>query len=1174
MSSRKKHRCPSCGKTFDGELRTVIDKHMEKNVKCRKYLKRCQYCSKAFLTDNHLSNHLDRCESYKRSKSINKARDIFTSSHIALPNETEENHSSICQNTTDTERTELPYEQSKTYDHLSTSNHHLIFENFHQDNRKRTIHRIINSKKCTSPNKRKTFSPTSQCNLTSIDDLNQPIDTSLPNEDTINKSDDDESNIGTATGSQSEENVHDFSSDRNFCEVAHHLTNDEYTISDSPSSVSELISKHTWLETLQSKWNKHKYTGPYENDYLFGLETINYLMENKMSLHKFQQLSNLRVKSEYQPTNISHTFSGNHQIKNPCNPYSLNKMKELMAKRVFGSEFAKHMKPIIKKIPLHTGRQAVVVHFDVFAKITDILNDEELVVLDNLVFRDHWENDRPFHIDFSKIKSYGDIETTDYYKKTYADIIKRKDMEILCPVAFFIDSTNIDKHGRLNLEPIVIVLLIFNRNARNTVRAWRVIGYIQNLDVLYGHKSVSPDAKAQDYHNILSFILQDFHKLQNSGGQFWTFRFKECGENGLRVKMHFPIHVIIGDAKGNDMLAGRYGNYNTNCICRDCDVTKDRSDETDYKCTFIKQSDISSEKDKDKLKTMSFRPNLRNAFRNSNFGSNEFGINGATPPEPLHLFYLGLCKYLPESFYARISDDTKKFLETESSNICTLHHRQSDRSLPFIRSFRHGIQAPTKLSAQEKYAQCFALYLCLLTSNVKNYIIDKPGRRKNNQSSTKIDDKEYRKWQYAFEQILIFGSWLYAEEHPKKHFSGGHTCKANKRICAFLKEYKKCVPRETGNNYQIVKFHQHKHWYRVIPMFGSLKNIDGGIPESHQKEFAKYVSRHTQKRNSLLDIQTADQVYLQDLCMRAFNDANKTQKLLQFQQKNEKEDFEQCNVDDYDSDDSNSIESFNSDITDETHMSGKNKIFSSRIIVTIQYSAQTTNSNFIDPKISISWENQRKSNNVRKDILPNGLVDILRKKFQYYGAGNPKKRLIKIVCAMEMKYKLNETQLILRCTPSYRRGVDWYDWVNIQWEEIDGDLPGQILLFVLLDTAIYEDIPEWEVQRFTHGYDKFPFLHGVIVHSAAKEVTVSKTKAHNSFCSETNLIHEKYVMEDNLQIVGVESIKSPAFVIVDSFNMNLQFSTASRNLVQKIHLARHILVIKTFSLWKKYFIKN
>ena len=83
---------------------------------------------------------------------------------------------------------------------------------------------------------------------------------------------------------------------------------------------------------------------------------------------------------------------------------------------------------------------------------------------------------------------------------------------ILLPIVFYLDASNVDKNGRLQVNPLTFTLGIFKRSIRNQARAWRTIGYIDDhLNYLDNdvRKELKSVEKVQDVHAILAFVLQE-----------------------------------------------------------------------------------------------------------------------------------------------------------------------------------------------------------------------------------------------------------------------------------------------------------------------------------------------------------------------------------------------------------------------------------------------------------------------------------------------------------------------------------------------------------------------------------------------------------------------------------------------------------------------------------------
>ena len=525
---------------------------------------------------------------------------------------------------------------------------------------------------------------------------------------------------------------------------------------------------------------------------------------------------------------------------------SMDALLKKATKKTFGETLASKMKPEVKKINLTSGRCCHMIIFEPEAAIYDLLNNLNLTCSKNMIFEQ--KDGNPFHIDDTK-DYYDDINTSPIYQKTFKDEGINPLEEVLCPLSLYIDELQLDAFGKLGLEPVVLTLLIYNRETRNQHKAHRVIGYMPNFKMFFGSKSYSPDQKADDYHECLSLIMKKIKNLQNKNGFLWDFNLKEYPGITFRKKLKFPLFYIVGDAKGNDMLAGRYGSRNnTNCVARDCDVELAVCDNPNHRCNFHRHATLSElRKDttnEDKLKKLSFRNLKTDAFEGIWFGSQPYGLLGALPPEPLHLWNLGLIERIVFSFLARLSSEKIKVLDCHVGFICSHYSKQSDRDFPNMETFTSGISDAKRLSAKEKLARVFCIYLTLLTKDFNDEIVGSTGRDiVPNKMEGKITQKEYNNWIKVFEETLMFSSWIYQEKHPKMFFVGGRKSIVARRIAKFMTMYKKHAPRADGMGLKILKFHQLLHLWWIIRIFGSLLNVDGARGECNNQYLAKILDK-------------------------------------------------------------------------------------------------------------------------------------------------------------------------------------------------------------------------------------------------------------------------------------------------------------------------------------------
>ena len=118
-----------------------------------------------------------------------------------------------------------------------------------------------------------------------------------------------------------------------------------------------------------------------------------------------------------------------------------------------------------------------------------------------------------------------------------------------------------------------------------------------------------------------------------------------------------PIAFVMGDMKGNDLLAGKFGSHSTlvQKISRACNCDAQHADRPMKSCEYHTQAFIASIKDQenkaDAYKSISYHE-VNNAFYKVSFGGDIYGIHGCTPVDiVLHTLQQGLFKYIPKCLY-------------------------------------------------------------------------------------------------------------------------------------------------------------------------------------------------------------------------------------------------------------------------------------------------------------------------------------------------------------------------------------------------------------------------------------------------------------------------------------------------------------------------------------------
>jgi len=69
----------------------------------------------------------------------------------------------------------------------------------------------------------------------------------------------------------------------------------------------------------------------------------------------------------------------------------------------------------------------------------------------------------------------------------------------------------------------MMTLGILKRLLRNDPRAWKTVGYVEEMSRILGNSKLTPAEKLEDYHFILKLLMQDIKDLITSGPVEWVF---------------------------------------------------------------------------------------------------------------------------------------------------------------------------------------------------------------------------------------------------------------------------------------------------------------------------------------------------------------------------------------------------------------------------------------------------------------------------------------------------------------------------------------------------------------------------------------------------------------------------------------------------------------------------
>jgi hypothetical protein len=525
--------------------------------------------------------------------------------------------------------------------------------------------------------------------------------------------------------------------------------------------------------------------------------------------------------------------------------------------------------PIKKQVMLKGSKNEIdlIIH-DFDYCLYSLLNDNLLMDPENLLIDTQFESKPKSNC--NKKQVINDIDSGSVYKMACNKYINISNREILCPIIFFIDKTHTDVQGRLCIEQIRFTLGIFNRETRSNPNAWRTLGYITDQSYI---KTKTTFEKSQDYHHMISIILEDFKNAQTKLIE-WDLKQKD-ELDAVTVYFRLLVLFIIGDTDGQDKLSGRYTSRNgIKKPCRYCDTSYENTDDPEIYFNYNQHSLVNKTIESttlEQLQSLSVH-GIDNAWKDVLFCDSDRGLYGALCADILHCLHHGLFNYALQALFDRkaAKQSTTYINETaddahdnnqddnialSTRNVFTQHYSKhfdeltkkygfylshsSDRDLPRTH-INTNYTTTTRKNANEMSGVLIAILMVFCTD----------------EGSDKLDDALANivaaNFIHLFELLLMLETFCSEPEHKISDIK-----KFKQFVPFILNTYKRIINRETGCGCKFIKFHLPNHFADDMFRFGSMLNYDTEIGESHHKTEAKYPSKNTQRRKSEFEYQTA-----------------------------------------------------------------------------------------------------------------------------------------------------------------------------------------------------------------------------------------------------------------------------------------------------------------------------
>ena len=662
------------------------------------------------------------------------------------------------------------------------------------------------------------------------------------------------------------------------------------------------------------------------------------------------------------------------------------------------------LKPTYANVELVSRKAIVSVpKFDFTALLCDMFNDRRIMQESNFC--------EEIDVQTGKLKNsipnedsdvYGDFCTGDLFKIACDKYANGAD-DYAVPLVCFYDKSHTDSTGALSTSPFQFTLATLRQPIREHTWAWRVLGYCPNLGVGKGkNHSANTALKCQDEHNVLKEVFSSLRLMIEKG--FKTVIF------GKEVNVKVWIHCVIGDAAGNNVLCGHY-NYFGDTIrpCRKCKCAFNKLDCGKCECVNVTLQELSELGNDPKEWSAISKHNISNAFSKLPLSDDVHGIMGITPPETLHVFLVGIYKYMIAAVHdiMGLKDANKRgkeALDVIFQNVANDLGRQSDRDFPRW-SNRFGINDKTRLTGGERKGNLLILLLVLHTTTGTSIVKPRCKKQKPEISYTRLKK--------TIALILSYEHWC-GGIHPKEEVKKAGTAVENA-----VNELKKNLPRKYKQGWKIIKLHSAVTLPEEMKKFGCGKNTDSGAGEKNHKVFVKDSGQQTQRRISSFTVQVADRVYEFTIIERFYENCKEYCAPISYHEYTTKED--------------------KASIEQSQTVKG---------LCVLTFEETTSNS---VATYSIKW----KDKNMNKlQIQPHPYVLL---------AITAKAKSIKFENSFQVSLHTTFTSssgIIYRAT-EYFRGREWYDWAIVRFN--DGkEYASKIYGFVTFGTKGFIDIPDNE----------------------------------------------------------------------------------------------------------------
>ncbi len=214
-----------------------------------------------------------------------------------------------------------------------------------------------------------------------------------------------------------------------------------------------------------------------------------------------------------------------------------------------------------------------IICFDFVPALLSLLQDESLMVTEYLVLN----KDYPMSMYIPSDGKVGEANSGSRYRELYKELAQGKD-QLLVPIVMYLDGTAIDSKGHIEICPVSFTTSLFNEKARRDVKAWRLMGYVPDLNrgrsgAMNSFTNASAEEKGRttrNFHKVMDVMMAGLVKGQTGLDDRLKRVPLKLGDRWFVVEVVCPLLFVINDGKQGDQLCCRVHGHHSSILRHHC----------------------------------------------------------------------------------------------------------------------------------------------------------------------------------------------------------------------------------------------------------------------------------------------------------------------------------------------------------------------------------------------------------------------------------------------------------------------------------------------------------------------------------------------------------------------------------------------------------------------------